>query len=92
MVEFIKAYDEKDGTVFELSVSAVTVQGAKSRGVMSLLGRRPGEVTAIESIEVMPLGTGYLKDHRVIIKLSSDKDLRSMLKIPEARQRLEELL
>ena len=92
MVEFIKAYDEQNSTIFELSVSAVTVNGAKSRAIMSLLGRRPGEITAVESIEVMPLGTGYLKDHRVIIELSSDEDLRSMLKIPEAKQAIEERL
>ena len=92
MVEFIKAYNEGEDTVFELSVTAVTTNGAKSRAIMSLLGRRPGEVTAVQKVEVMPLGTGYLKDHRVLVYLDSRGDIRSRLKIPEARQRLEELL
>lgn len=92
MVEFIKAYNEGEDTVFEMSVTAVTVQGAKSRAVMSLLGRRPGEVTALKSVEVAELGAGHVKDHRVMIRMSGGGNIRDMLKIPEAKQMLEDLL
>jgi len=91
MVKFIKAYNEGEKTVFELSVTALTSSGAKIRASTSLLGRRPGEITSLDDIEVITLDTGRVKDYRVLISLDSSQSLKDKLKIPEARSMFERL-
>lgn len=92
MVKFIKAYNEGEKTVFELSVTALSRRGAKFRASMSLLGRRPSEISSLDNIEVITLDTGRVKDYRVLISLDTSQSLKDKLMIPEARAMLERLL
>lgn len=98
MAQFIKAYDEGDGVVFEMAVKGGTEAGAKSRATLSLLGRRPGEVTALQKIwaRKMPstnlVGPNVVSEYRVMIKLERGENLRDKLFINSAIDELERLL
>lgn len=92
MVRFIKAYSEGPDTVFELGVTSVDPNGAKFKGTVALLGRRPAQATAVKNIDVMKMGEGILSEYRVIIALSGNESLRHKLRITEAAHALEELL
>ena len=92
MVRFIKAYNEGPDTVFELGVTAAGPSAAKLKGTVALLGRRPGQATAVENIDVMKMGDGILADYRVMVTLSGGESLRDKLRITEAAHALEELL
>lgn len=86
MVELISAYDRGDETVFELSVLAATNGGAKGRGALALLVRRPAEVSAVENIEGRPIApSGILNEYRVMIALSGD-NLKQVVKMDEAKE------
>lgn len=92
MVKLIKVYDEKDSTVFEMAVVAMTEKGAIVRATLSLLGRRPSKSTVTHIIDTEPFGEGYLKEYRVIIEVGNEGDLRDKLKIDEAVELLENSL
>lgn len=82
MVRFIKAYNEPDGTIFEVAVTATNAQGAKVRGSMWLFGRMPMELTAMEGISVFQFtNSGVLNEYRVSIKLASDSDIISLIQV-----------
>lgn len=92
MTEFIKAHDEPDGTVFEMAVRAVSESGAKTRASIDLFGRRPGKLTALESINARELTDGPVSEYRVLIKIRDKQGLKEKLKINDAVEALEELL
>lgn len=93
MVRLIKAYNERDETIFELSTFGFSERGAKARVMLAFFGRRPSQITASEGIEVekMP-GSGRLYEHRVIIRLDPSKDIKSKIRMKAAVEKLEELI
>lgn len=92
MPEFIKAYNEGGDTIFEMSVKALTEKGATAQGVISLLGRRPAEISAVKEVYAVKISTGLVNEYRVVVTLEDDKSLRDMFKINEAAKRFEELV
>lgn len=92
MARFIKAYNEKDHTVFEVGVTAVNERLAKTRGTIYLIGRSPAQATAVDNIEVIPMGNGRIREHRVLIKLKDDESIEELLNVDEAIAKFQELL
>lgn len=93
MARLIKVYNEEDRIVFEIAVVALDRRGAKVRGTLSLIGRRPGETTAIQGIDVEELpGGGVLSEYRVIIKIKKGESIKDKLKMDKAAEALEDLL
>lgn len=93
MARFIKAYNKQGTVVFELAVMAVNGSGAKARGTMSLLGRRPGMATGVVNIDVTKMpSAGIVNEYRVIIEIDNDENLRDKLKIDAAIEALGDIL
>lgn len=94
MVRLEGAYTDRDGITFEFSTLAFTAPSAKVKVGMALFGRRPGQITALSDIEVKNFGSGMLSEYRVTIRLDdpSNNNIKSILRLPEARRIVEELL
>lgn len=86
MVELLYAHKREDKAIFELSVLAATEGGAKGRGALALLVRRPAEVSAVQDIETRAITpSGILNNYRVIITLSGN-NLKQVVKMDEAKE------
>jgi len=93
MARLIKAYDKKESVVFELAVMGVNASGAKTRGTLSLLGRRPGMASAVKNTEVSKMPSpGLVNEYRVIIEINNDEHLKSKLKLDTAIEALGDIL
>lgn len=93
MASFIKAYSNKDSTIFEMKVVAINEGLAKGRGALALLGKNPSQVPAVVNVDVKELPSdGYISEYRVMIEIESKGDLRDILKIDKAIREVEERL
>lgn len=93
MAEFIKAYNYKDKTVFEVAVRAIDSRAAKVRGSLWLFGKSPADITSMQNIRVMQMGDeGIVNEYRVIMEIDSSEDLRELLKINSVIRYIEENL
>jgi len=93
MARYIKSYSDRDDVVIEVAVTALSEKGAKARGSISVFGRRPGQLTGVEDIDVfLPRDDGIVNEYRVAIKISPNESLRNKAKIDKVAQFIEELL
>lgn len=93
MVRYIKSYSEKDKVKIEVAVTAFTGNVAKIRGAVSVFGRRPGQLTGLESVESFMLrDDGIVNEHRVVITITPNESLRDKAKITAVAEKIEELL
>jgi hypothetical protein len=74
MTRLIKAYNERDLTIVEVSVPAMSERGAKYRGLAWVLTGRQYQPREYQDVEVID-GEG-VDGYRVVVKLRTQDGLR----------------
>jgi len=92
MVQFIKAYNEGESTVFEYSCIGVSERVAKSKCLTSLLARMPAQASGVENVSAHKMGGGTISEYRVEITITPSKDIKHRIGLSGVVSRIEELL
>lgn len=93
MPRFIKAHDNPDSTTFEFAVTSRNPRRARTRATLTLLGRMPGQATAVRGVDVVSLEeSGFLNHYRVSIEIKDSADLKSILRLDKALRAVEDTL
>lgn len=79
MPRLIKAYSERDLTVLEVSVLALTESGAKYKALGWTLSGRQIRAREYEDAEVVKLTGDGLKEYRVMVKTDTQNSIRDEL-------------
>jgi len=79
MPRLIKAYSERDLTVLEISVFALTEAGAKYKALGWAFSRRQTQAREYEDVKVVELNGDGLKEYRVMVKTDTQNSIRDEL-------------
>ena len=93
MPRLVKAHDERDSTVFEVSLLAISDIGARFKASAYLFGRVPGKIPAVSNVETMGLSTGgVVGEYRVMITVDDEGEIRDILRLDNIRDDIERFL